>query len=136
MRSNSSVVMFELPAARISINEGAPPANAVFRSPARTDLNGSFSFHSGCAGASSFTRSRPKWSWKYSGCSAQSVPSLSNVAMRSAAGTNSGEPSFVTFATKSTMDCFVLPSFHEGSGSAACATAVARDNAHESAERR
>ncbi len=96
-------------------------------------MNGSFSFHSGCAGASSFTRSRPKLSWKYSGCSAQRVPSLSNVAMRSAAGTNSGDPCFVTFATKSTMDCFVVPSFQERSGSAACAIAVARDNAHESA---
>ena len=32
--------------------------------------------------------------WKYIGCSAQSVPSLSNVAMRSASGTKSGEPSF------------------------------------------
>ena len=36
-------------------------------------------------------------SWKYSGCSPQSVPSLSKVAMRSAGGTKSGEPCFVTF---------------------------------------
>ena len=62
--------------------------------------------------------------WKYIGCSAQSVPSLSNVAMRSAGGTKSGEPSFVTFATKSTMAFFGLPSFHDGSGSA-CASGCA-----------
>ena len=78
------------------------------------------SFHSGCCGASAFTRSKAKSAWKYIGCSAQSVPSLSNMAMRSASGTKSGEPAFVTFATKATMDCLAVPSFHEGSGSAAC----------------
>ena len=45
---------------------------------------------------------------------AQSVPSLSNVAMRSATGTKSGEPAFVTLATKSTMACLAAPSFQEG----------------------
>jgi hypothetical protein len=35
--------------------------------------------------------------------------------MRSAGGTKSGEPSPVTAATKSSIDCFVAPSFHEGS---------------------
>ena len=40
-----------------------------------------------------------KSSWKYIGCSAHSVPSLSNVAMRSGAGTKSAEPSFVTLST-------------------------------------
>ena len=61
------------------------------------------------------------------------MPSLSNVAMRSAGGTNSGEPDVVTFATKSMMDFFVLPSFHEGNGSADCATAVVTGSAQESA---
>src|SRR4029077_1315417 len=55
--------------------------------------------------------------WKYIGCSHQSVPSLSNVAIRSGGGTKSGEPSFVTFSTKETMACLAGPSFHEGSGS-------------------
>jgi hypothetical protein len=33
-------------------------------------------------------------------------------------GTKSGEPAFVTFATKWTMDLFAGPSLHEGSASA------------------
>src|SRR5260370_29576790 len=37
--------------------------------------------------------------------------------MRSATGTKSGEPSFVTLATKATMAFFGAVSFHEGSGS-------------------
>jgi hypothetical protein len=45
------------------------------------------------------------------------VPSLSNVAMRSAGGTKSGEPGRVTFSTKATMEAFVTPSFHDGRGS-------------------
>src|SRR5678810_790633 len=61
---------------------------------------------------------------KYIGCSAQSVPSLSNTAMRSAGGTKSGAPSLVTVTTKATMDCLAGPSFQEGSGSWA-RTAVA-----------
>ena len=40
---------------------------------------------------------------------------MSNVAMRSAGGTKSGEPFLVTLATKSLRDFFVLPSFHDGS---------------------
>ena len=60
-----------------------------------------------------------EYNWKYIGCSHQSVPSLSNMAMRSAIGTKSGEPGLVTFATNSTMDRLAGPSFHEGSGSAA-----------------
>ena len=96
---------------------GSPPASAPFTSPLSNEANGSFVFHSGCFGASAFTRSSAKRSWKYIGCSAQSVPSLSNVAMRSAGGTKSGEPSFVTFATNAMMDCLVFPSFHEGRGS-------------------
>ena len=39
-------------------HQGAAAAgHAVLRSPARTDLYGSFSFHSGCSAASAFTRS-------------------------------------------------------------------------------
>jgi hypothetical protein len=52
------------------------------------------------------------------------VPSLSKVAMRSGTGTKSGEPGVATFVTKSMMDCFALPSFHDGSGSAARAMVV------------
>ena len=53
------------------------------------------------------------------GCSDQSVPSLSNVAMRSGTGTKSGVPGFVTRETKPVIACFAAPSFHEGSGSTA-----------------
>jgi len=49
--------------------------------------------------------------------------------MRSAGRTKSGEPSLVTFATKSTMDCFALPSFHDGSASAVCAMVVVKASA-------
>ena len=60
-----------------------------------------------------------------------SVPSLSKVAMRSGTGTKSGEPSFVTLATKSPIAFFVGPSFHDGSGSlapeAACVAGGAED---------
>src|SRR5688572_17580046 len=38
--------------------------------------------------------------------------------MRSAGWMNSEEPSFVTFATKATIDCFDGPSFQDGRGSA------------------
>ena len=95
----------------------APPSVAL----EHRRLNGCLVFHSGCCGASALTRSRAKTTWKYIGCSAQSVPSLSNVAMRSATGTKSGEPSFVTFATNSTMDFLAAPSFQDRSGSAAWA---------------
>jgi hypothetical protein len=37
-------------------------------------------------------------------------------------GTKSSEPSRVTAVTKSRIDCFALPSFHDGSGSL-CANA-------------
>src|SRR5437764_13700889 len=41
-----------------------PPASAAFRSPLSNDANGSFVFHSGCCGASVFTRSSAKKIWK------------------------------------------------------------------------
>ena len=88
--SNSSVVMPACVAMTIWKMAGSPPASAALRSPLSSEANGSLSFHSGCCGASAFTRSRAKASWKYIGCSAQSVPSLSKVAMRSARGTKSG----------------------------------------------
>ena len=97
----------------------SPPASAAFTSPLSSEANGSFVFHSGCCGASAFTRSSAKSNWKYIGCSHQSVPSLSKVAMRSAGGTKSGEPSFVTFSTNSTMAFFGAVSFQDGSGSCA-----------------
>ena len=79
---------------------------AVFKSPLSSEANGSLVFHSGCCGASVFTRSKAKNDCTGSGCSHQSVPSLSKVAIRFGSGTKSGEPSFVTFATKSTMAFF------------------------------
>jgi PAS domain S-box-containing protein len=83
------------------------------------DANGSFVCHSGCCGARVLMRSIAKKNWKYIGCSAQRQPSLSNVAMRSASGTKSDEPSFDTFSTKVMIDCLGAVSFHEGRGSAA-----------------
>jgi hypothetical protein len=47
---------------------------------------------------------------------AQSVPSLSKVAMRSGAGTKLGEPSCVTLSTNSTMARLDAVSFQEGRG--------------------
>ena len=85
--SNSSVVMPACVAMTISTRACSPPARAAFTSPLSTDANGSLSFHSGCCGASALIRSKMKNAWKYIGCSAQSVPSLSNTAMRSAGGT-------------------------------------------------
>ncbi len=60
------------------------------------------------------------------GCSIHNVPSLSKVAMRSDTGTKSAEPSRVTAATKSRIDCLVRPLFHDGSGSPPCACAKMR----------
>ena len=56
-------------------------------SPSSAALNGCRVFHSGCCGASAFTRSIANASWKYIGCSDHSVPSLSNTAIRSAGAT-------------------------------------------------
>ena len=86
-------------------------------SPSSTALKGWVVLHSGCCGASAFTRSSAKASWVYIGCSTHSVPSLSNTAMRSGSGTKSGEPSLVTFSTKATMAAFGAVSFHDGRGS-------------------
>ena len=52
MPSNSSLVVLACVAPISCISAPVPPASAVFRSPARADLNGSWSFHSGCFGAS------------------------------------------------------------------------------------
>ncbi len=56
-------------------------------------------------------------SWKGTGFSDQSVPSLSNVAIRSGTGTKSGEPSRVTLSTNATMAFLAPVSFQEGNGS-------------------
>ena len=62
--SNSSVVMPECVTVTISKMAGSPPASAPLRSPLSSEANGSLSFHSGCCGASAFTRSSAKASWK------------------------------------------------------------------------
>src|SRR5277367_5117879 len=54
--------------------------------------------------------------WVYKGCSVQSVPSWSNVAIRSAGGTNFGLDLSVVARTNSRMAFFAAPSFHEGNG--------------------
>jgi hypothetical protein len=57
-----------------------------------------------------------KRNWKYSGCSARSVPSLSKVATRSAGGTKSGEPCVVTRSTNATIAALGSVSFHDRRG--------------------
>ena len=93
-----------------------PSACSVFRSCSSSALNGCRSFSDGSLAASSFTRSIRKNTCTCIGCSHHSVPSLSKVAMRSAGGTKSGPPSFVTRATKSRIADFAAPSFQEGRG--------------------
>src|SRR6202050_1862764 len=105
-----------------STSPRSPAAMSVFMSPSSTALNGCVLVHSGCCGAKTFTRSRTKASWVYIGCSTHNVPSLSNVAMRSAGGTKSGPPCWMTRATKPVIACLLGPSFHDGSESVcACA---------------
>ena len=113
----ASVVTPEWVAMSILTSAASPPARAALRSPLSTEAKGSLSFHSGCCGASTETRWSAKSSWKYIGCSAQSVPSLSKVAIRSAGGTKSGEPAFVTRSTNATMAFFGALSFQDGRGS-------------------
>src|SRR6187402_363815 len=61
--------------------------------------------------------------WKGTGFSDHKVPSLSNTATRSAAGTKSGPPCRVTRSTKSRMALREALSFHEGRGSGCSAAA-------------
>src|SRR5262249_18178392 len=61
--------------------------------------------------------SNAKTNWIQIGCSGQSVPSLSNTAMRWVGCTKSDVPSVVTRLTKSTKRPFAAHSFQEGSGS-------------------
>jgi hypothetical protein len=101
----------------------SPDAARAFMSPSSTALNGCFVFHSGCSGASAFTRASAKANWTLIGCSAQSVPSLSKVAMRCSGGTNRGLARSVTVSMNVKMLCLAVPSFHEGNGSV-CAPTV------------
>src|SRR6267154_5325170 len=103
----------------------SPPPSAALRSPLSREAKGSLSFHSGCSGASALTRSSAKASWKYIGCSAHSVPSLSKVAILSADGTRSGEPCLVTRSTNVTIAFLVTASFHDGNGSVTAVCAIA-----------
>src|SRR5262245_34233704 len=117
MSSNSTVVMPAWEAMTSSTRPCSPALASAFMSPSMAAWKGCLPFHSGCVEASSLTRSRAKTSWTYIGCSHQSVPSLSKVAMRCSGGTKSGLPSAVTLATKSVIARFVAPSFQDGSGS-------------------
>ena len=94
------------------------------RLPDITVLNGSTFASSGFALTSAGTRSRQYITCEYIGCSTHSVPSWSNVAMRSAGGTNFGLPCVVVVCTNSTIAFLAGPSFQEGSGSV-CASACA-----------
>ena len=92
-------------------------------SPSSTALKGCLVFHSGCMGAMAFTRSSAKASCTYIGCSTQSVPSLSKVAMRWSTGTKSGPPCVRDARDKVEDRVLVAPSFQDGSGSPALAPA-------------
>ena len=112
----------------------SPPASAPFMSPLSSEAKGSLSCHSGMLRRQRLHAVEREGSWKYIGCSAQSVPSLSKMAMRSAGGTKSGEPSLSLVSTKATMAFFGAPSFHDGSGSdwaCACVKASAKSAAHQ-----
>jgi hypothetical protein len=105
----------------------AGAAHGANRSPASTDLNGSFCFHSGWLGAISARRARANVAWPYKGCSVQSVPSWSKVAMRSAGPTYMGLDLSVVSLTKARTISFAGPPFHDGKGSLwAWPVAVAR----------
>jgi hypothetical protein len=82
-----------------------------------TALNGICVRHAGFCAAPARIRSRVNNTSTYTGCSHHSVPSLSNVAIRSLAGTKSGLPGLVVSWTSLMIAALVAPSFHEGSGS-------------------
>jgi hypothetical protein len=133
MPANSSVLMPACVAMMSSAMPFSPEATSDFRSPANTAENGACDFHSGFCGARAFTRSRANASWVYMGCSIQSVPSLSNTAIRSASGTKLGPPSRVVAATKSRIARLDPPSIHDGSGAG---WALARSGARRTDARR
>src|SRR6184192_478241 len=87
------------------------------RSPERTVLNGSMFFNSGFSFTSAPTRLKQYITCEYIGCSTQSVPSWSKVAMRSAGGTNCGLAVSVVTLTKFMIADLAAPPFHEGNGS-------------------
>ncbi|MCK7522770.1 MAG: hypothetical protein MZV64_36345 [Ignavibacteriales bacterium] len=85
------------------------------------------SFHSGCCGASAFTRSSAKYDLdRHRLLAPERAVVVEGGDAFGGTGTKSGEPGFVTFSTKSTMDCLAWPSFQEGSGSAACEMAAVK----------
>ena len=59
----SSVLMPAWPAMIISVRPRSPPASIPLMSSASADLNGCFSFHSGCLSASALTLSKAKTTW-------------------------------------------------------------------------
>jgi hypothetical protein len=65
---------------------------------------------------------------EYNGCSTQSVPSWSNVAIRSGTGTNLGLPGVVVDLTNSTMALFAALSCQDGRGSDCAEAVVLRTN--------
>src|SRR5688572_5805534 len=89
-------------------------------SPSMMALKGCLLLSDGSASDIFLARMNANIPWM-TGCSAHNVPSLSKVAMRSAAGIKSGEPSVVVFVTKAMIDSFSAPSFQDGKGSAGTA---------------
>ena len=107
-------------AASISATPCSPAAAIAFHVALeqRTRRAPSSSIPDAAARAPSPGRTR-RTNWKYIGCSAQSVPSLSKTAMRSGGGTKVAEPSLLTFSTKLRIVFFGAVSFQDASGSCA-----------------
>lgn len=118
---NWSTVMPVSVAASIFSRSGMVNFAIASRLPERTVLNGSRFASSGFAFTTAGTRSRQYITCVYIGCSTHSVPSWSNVAMRSSDGTNFGLDWSVVACTNSIIAFFAGPLFQEGKGSAACA---------------
>src|SRR5271165_2351008 len=114
---NSSTDMPVRVAARIFKRSLIGSFAIASRLPESTVLNGSTFLSSGFFSTSASTRSRQYITCVYIGCSTQSVPSWSKVAMRSSGATYLGSDLSVTSLTNAKMACLAGPSFHDGSGS-------------------
>ena len=127
--SNSSVVMPACAAITISSIARSPPASALYRH--REHRRGSFSFHSGCWGASAFTRSR-KMNWNYLGF--RSTVSVVAQRRRFAHQVGRSQTSLlVTLSTNSTTDFLGAPAFQDGASRGTWATVVVMASEHTTA---
>ena len=80
-------------------------------------MNGSWSFHSGCFGASAFDAVDGERQLEVQGLLGPQRAVVVEGGDPFGRRHELRRPGLVTAATKSTIDCFVLPAFHDGSGS-------------------